>query len=263
MVFFSRVSIITICCNNLADLKSTIKSVNKQIEFPFEHIIVDGSTNEEILNYLTTNHQPAYRKWLCEKDNGIADAFNKGIKMSQGNVLVMLNSGDEFYDSRAIKLVNETFNKNNRITWLHSKYTLRRSSYWVTIGKPFDKGKLYRGMRSLCHQTMFIKKVVYDKYGNYSELEKIGMDYDFVCRMSSEPFEFLEATLVKFKPEGVSSKLYLQSLKDAKRIYFKHFGFSTKLILWQIRLKLLHFLLHSFLGKFLYSLKVKLGLANA
>lgn len=261
--FSKQITVITICFNNLQDLKQTMVSIDNQSMLPFEHIIIDGSSSKDIFNYLNNNNQPKYRKWLCERDNGIADAFNKGIKISTGNILVMLNSGDEFCEFDAIKKVDELFSTNSKITWTHSKYTLQRGNTWVTIGKPFDKKKLYRGMRSLCHQTMFIKRNVYDKYGFYNVEEKIGMDYDFVCRMCSEPFEFLETTLVKFKPDGVSSKLYLQSLKDAKRIYCKHFGFSLKLVLWQIRLKILHFLLNSFFGNFLYSLKVKLGLANA
>ena len=82
------ISVITICFNNLKEVINTCTSVDKQLDMPFEHIIVDGSNNSEIADYLANNPQPKYRKWLSEKDKGIADAFNKGIKRALGNVSV-------------------------------------------------------------------------------------------------------------------------------------------------------------------------------
>ena len=258
----NAISIITICFNNLVELLCTMNSVDALDAKPFEHLLIDGSSNSDIKNYLENNPQPTYRKWICERDDGIADAFNKGIRHATGSIIVMLNSGDEFIDKNIITRVETTFNTHQNITWLHSKYTLLRGDKWVTIGKPFDPKKLYRGMRSLCHQTMFIKKELHDKYGLYNPAEKIGMDYDFVCSIAAEPFVFLEASLVKFAPDGISLTQYLQSLRDAKRIYEKHFGNSILLDIWQIRLKVLHYLLQSPIGNFLYSIKAKLKLEN-
>ena len=73
------ISIITICYNNLQELLTTLASVDRQSVTPYEHWIIDGSSDNEIKNYLQINIQPTYRKWISEKDNGIADAFNKGL----------------------------------------------------------------------------------------------------------------------------------------------------------------------------------------
>ncbi|MCX6210272.1 MAG: glycosyltransferase [Bacteroidetes bacterium] len=258
----NTISIITICYNNLPELLHTIKSVDNLNTKPFEHIIIDGSLNREIKNYLQSTPQPVYRKWICEQDNGIGDAFNKGIKNATATILVMLNSGDEFCNKNILNIVLKTFDNNKNISWIHSKYKLFRGNKWVEIGKPFEAKKLYRGMRSLCHQTMFIKKELHHKYGLYNAQEKIGMDYDFVCRIYNEPYVFIEETLVQFAPNGISGTQYLQSLQDAKRIYEKHFGKSIWLQFWQIRLKFLHYLLQSPIGNFLYSIKAKLKLEN-
>ena len=77
----NRISIITICFNNLDDLKATCASVDGQTVHPYEHIIIDGSTKSDIKEFLENNPQPSYRKWLCERDKGISDAFNKGIRI--------------------------------------------------------------------------------------------------------------------------------------------------------------------------------------
>ena len=80
----NRISVITICFNNLEDVISTCQSVDIQVEKPFEHLIIDGSTSPAIKNYLETNTQPAYRRWISEKDDGISDAFNKGVLNASG-----------------------------------------------------------------------------------------------------------------------------------------------------------------------------------
>jgi len=256
------ISVITICFNNLQETIATCNSVDIQQKKPYEHLIIDGSTKPDIKNHLEQNSQPAYRKWICEPDSGIADAFNKGLLHARGDIVVMLNAGDTFYDEFTIATVTGIFKEDTSLQWIHGKYQLIRGNRKVVIGKPFEKSKLYRGMRSICHQTMFVKKVLHAKYGLYDITEKIGMDYDLLCRIAGEPFAFTKMVLVNFAPAGASSVHYLQSLKDAKRIYEKYYGKSFMLWLWQVRLKLLYFLLRSPIGNFLYKLKTSMKLEN-
>lgn len=258
----TKISVITICFNNLQETVDTCNSIDMQQQKPFEHIIIDGSTNAAIKNHLEQNEQPFYRKWVCELDEGIADAFNKGLLLAKGNVVVMLNSGDTFYDDSIIAAVTQIFDENPAAQWLHGKYQLIRGNQKVTIGKPFEKAKLYRGMRSICHQTMFVTKELHNKYGLYNKSEKIGMDYDFLCRIADEPFVFTSRILVNFAPAGTSSVNYLKALKDTKRIYEKYHGKSIKCWFWQVRLKLLHYLIRSPFGNFLYKIKTRLKLEN-
>ena len=154
--------------------------MDKQTLPPFEHWIIDGSNNNTIKQYLESTIQPSYRKWINEKDNGIADAFNKGVERSGGDVINMLNAADYYLDAAALATVSDSFDQHPGIEWTHSKYQLQRGGVWVVIGKPFEKKKLYRGMRSLSHQSMFVKKGLHTKYGNYDTALRNAMDYDFV-----------------------------------------------------------------------------------
>ncbi|MBC7901883.1 MAG: glycosyltransferase [Gemmatimonadaceae bacterium] len=258
-----RISVITICYNNLAELISTCVSVDSQEMPTFEHWIIDGSGTGDIRNYLETHVQPSYRKWLCEKDQGIADAFNKGVLRATGDVINMLNSADTYYNNGVLKSVSAEFEMNPGLMWLHGKYQLQRRGVWVTIGKLFEAGKLYRGMRSLSHQSMFIRSELHKRHGLYDLTLKNAMDYDFVCRIAKERFIFLDQPLVVFAPGGVTDTNYLRSLKETKEVYKKHFGGSGRLNLWQIRLKFLHYILQSPVGGALYKLKVWLKLENA
>lgn len=256
------ISIITICFNNLHELQDTCQSVDTQTYPPDEHWIIDGSTNDEIKRFLDNTPQPSYRKWISEKDEGISDAFNKGIARAEGDILNMLNSGDCYFDSKALQTVVTTFEKDPQLQWLHAKYELIRGGRAIIIGKPYEKSKLYRGMRSICHQTMFIKKELHNRHGLYDTNLTIAMDYDFLCRIADENFEFLSIPLIRMAPLGVSNSQYLTSMEQGKAVYVKYFGPSLMLNIWQARLKILHRLLRSRFGKWLFRVKTMLKLEN-
>lgn len=256
------ISVITICFNNPGDLQKTCASVDRQTRLPDEHWIINGSTGTEIADWLATTPQPAYRKWINERDKGIADAFNKGIAKAEGPVTHLLNSGDIYASDEVLAWVHETFRQHPGVQWISGNIQLVRAGQPVIVGKPFEKHKLYRGMRSVSHPTWFVKKAVYEKAGPYKSEYKIAMDYDMMCRIADEPYFYLDKTLAVFDDSGISSDQYLRSLEENKKVYTSHFGPSLQLMLWQARLKLLHYLLRTSFGKWLFRLKKKIGLEN-
>ena len=256
----NRISIITICFNNLEDVIKTCASVDMQDVKPFEHIIIDGSSKDDIKKYLESTPHPAYRRWICERDKGIADAFNKGIKNATGEITTLLNSGDTLYDATVLGRVYQAFEKDPQLMWSNGKLNMFRAGMWVLIGKPFEKDKLYRGMHGVFHPTMYVKKEVYGRRGYFDINVKIGMDYDFLCRIADEKNTFIDHPIANFDPTGVSSVRYLEGVKECADSYKKYYGGSLRLTYWQARLTFLHHLLNSPLGKLLYRLKVKMGM---
>jgi glycosyltransferase involved in cell wall biosynthesis len=259
----NAITVITICFNNPAELIKTCQSVDTQTMPVFEHLIIDGSSKQDIKMYLEQNPQPAYRRWICERDRGIADAFNKGVKNARGTFIQFLNAADVYYDKTVIEKVVTAMSIHPEANWLHGKLNMLRGGIWVLIGKPFDKDKLYRGMRGTFHPTMFVKKDLFDAAGAFDERLKIAMDYDFLLRIASAPSYFLDFPLVSFDAAGISSTNYLESLKENKLCYERYNGKSLKLFFWQLRLKLLYYLLQSPIGNFLYRIKKGMGLENA
>lgn len=257
------ISVITICFNNPGDLKRTCESVDKQTLSPFEHIIVNGSTSKDIENWAETEEQPGYRKFIHERDKGISDAFNKGILASRGAVIVLLNSADTFADEQVLALATKTFQTHPGIAWLHGKYRFQRGGVWITLGKPHDPALIYRGMRAICHQTMFVRRALYDRYGLYDTDLKLAMDFDFLVRIRKEPFLFLNELMVVFAPGGASAVNVRKGLDENTHSIKKYLGFSWKHYLWKLRILILSTLLNSRLGKLLYRVKVWLKLENA
>ncbi len=256
------ISIITICFNNLQDLQRTCASVDGQDRLPDEHWIINGSTTKEIEQWLVSTPQPAYRKWINERDKGIADAFNKGIEKACFEITQLLNSGDCLASNDVLSAVAGVFDKDPLLQWISGNIQMMRGGKQVVVGKPFDQHKVYRGMRSVSHPTWFVKKQVYNQVGLYNSDFKIAMDYDMMCRIADKPYAYLNKIISVFDDTGVSSQNYLRSLKENRKVYESHYGFSFQLLIWQFRLKLLHYLLQTSFGKWLFGLKKKLGLEN-
>jgi glycosyltransferase involved in cell wall biosynthesis len=256
------ISVITICFNNLADLQKTCVSVDGQTRLPDEHWVVNGSSTHDIEQWLLNTPQPAYRKWLNERDEGISDAFNKGIAQAGSSITHLLNSGDVYAARDVLEAVEKIFAADPQLQWISGNIAITRGGKAVTVGKAFDKNKLYRGMRSVSHPTWFVKKEVYARVGLYDSRYKIAMDYDMMCRIADEPYQYLDKLIVRFDDTGVSSANYLKSLDENKKVFIAHFGPSAKLNAWQLRLKVLHHLLQTGFGRWLYAVKKKLGLEN-
>ena len=252
----NSLSIITICFNNVEDLKKTCESVDKQKQLPLEQLIINGSTNDDIKNWYLSTPQPSYRKIINEHDKGIYDAFNKGIKLCKGTITHLLNSGDIYANENVTAIATDAFNNNATIKWISGNIIIHRAGSWFTIGKPFDKNQVYKGMRSIAHPTWFVKSEVYQKIGYYHNF-KIGMDYDMMCRIKEVPYQYIDATFVQFDNTGISSNNYLRSLKENIIVYETNFGFSIKCRIWQFRLKLIYYLMQTKIGKMLYKLKEK------
>lgn len=249
------IAVITICYNNLAELQLTCSSVDEQKLLPDEHWIIDGSTNKEIYDWLNGQPQPGYRKWISERDNGISDAFNKGIEKSTGTVTHLLNAGDTYYDTQTISIVSKHFEAYPQIKWLHSLYVQNRGGVDVITGAPFRKDRLWKGMRTVAHPTMFVKKELYNRYGLFNTSFKVAMDYDFLIRIRNEEFIFINKPLVYFAPGGTSNTQFHRGLSEVKTSYFKYIGNSTKLVLWQARQKLLNLIMQTGIGRALFKLK--------
>jgi len=251
-----KLSIITICFNNLQDLIKTCESIDSQIEKPFEHIIINGSTTAEIKDWYSSQQKITYRTIVNEHDAGISDAFNKGIMQSKGDIIHLLNSGDVYFDENVIQIVSKKFNDIPNAQWVSGNIILHRAGIWVNIGKPFDKKQVYKGMRSISHPTWFVKKEVYNRVGLYKNY-KIAMDYDMMCRIKEEPYAYINYTIAKFDNTGVSSLHYVDSLQQNIEVYESNFGFSIKSRIWQFRLKLIHYFLQTWLGRKVFSAKMK------
>jgi GT2 family glycosyltransferase len=255
-------AIVTICFNNLQELKRTIQSVDEQKLLPFEHIIIDGSTTTEIQDHLKSSNIPAYRKWTSEPDEGISDAFNKGIRIATGAIIHILNSGDLYYDKHTTQRVLNTFESDTSIKWTHGQYVQEMGGNWIVTGKQFDRKELYRGMHKVGHPTMFLKKELYDQHGLFDISLKYAMDYDLLVRISQEKFKYIPEPLIIFTPGGLSNQQRIKAFNEIGAIYKRYFKPSFEFYYWRYRMLLFYQLVDTWLGSKLLALKHQKNLAK-
>lgn len=198
-----KLSIITINFNNASGLKQTLDSVAAQTYRNFEHIIVDGASTDgsvdvirayesSLASCLSPSGAPdkvrdfvgcslaSRLKWISEKDTGIYNAMNKGIKMATGEYLLFLNSGDYLIDDNVLENV---FTNDCVADILCARCNVSDNGKVVWTSNPPENvtfGTLY--MVGLAHQSTFIRKSLFEQYGYYDESFRYNADIEFWYR---------------------------------------------------------------------------------
>ena len=197
-------SIITINYNNAEGLKKTIESVLSQNFDDYEHIIVDGGSTdgsvEVVKDFLSDNNYARHVTWWCsEKDSGIYNAMNKGIRHSCGEWVYMLNSGD--------KLITDVLSQVSTILKEHPMEVIygavdcySENKYTWTSCKSYER--LDSGM--LPHQGFFSPRVFHEKFGLYDESLK-----DKNCKFYHVPI-----IIAEYDESGISTRLTLFHINE-------------------------------------------------
>lgn len=216
-----KLSIITITYNNAEGLRRTIQSVQSQTFCDFEHIIVDGGSTDgsvEIIRQYADNEairpegykairpensnadnlalSPNYLitsspiTWISEKDRGIYDAQNKGIRLAHGEYCYFLNAGDTFCNEYVLELIFKPLTFN--LSPLTSTPDILYGNEVIVDGNGQRVG-IARGVANpsfvdlynscMKHQASFIRRSLFDKYGMYDADMRICADFDWFFRV--------------------------------------------------------------------------------
>jgi len=172
-------SIITITLNNFEELLRTVESV-RDLEL-CEHIIINGGNCLKTLAFLKNFSGRS----ISEPDQGISDAFNKGILLSTGDAIIMLNSGDTLLDRTYPARASQILDLDPQIDFVHADlifedrligpYIMRPLRTKNVLSPNIGRGMPYR------HQSMVVRKEVYDRVGFFN-LNYICSDFDWISR---------------------------------------------------------------------------------
>jgi len=174
-------SVITLTYNNLPELKKTLNSLPDYNII--ESVVINGGTNDDTVEFLKSQKGIV----VNEKDEGISDAFNKGIAYSTGDYIMFLNSGDELIDEKYLKKAKRILDNNPDYSFVHSNLLfVDKDGTELFIHPPLKN--VGRGMPYL-HPTMIVCKEVFNDIGGFKKGIKIAMDYDWIVRLDKEKFK--------------------------------------------------------------------------
>jgi glycosyltransferase involved in cell wall biosynthesis len=212
------ISVITVTLNSKKFLQQSINSVLNQSYKNYELIIIDGQSTDGTLDIIKKNNSKI-DYWISEKDNGFSDAVNKGIKLSHGSIISILNSDDIFY-KHALRTSANYFNRYKYIDFIFGSVI----KYKLLHGYRPWKIRWSFGFYSTHSIGFFIRERAQKKVGYYKTKYKYSPDYDFFYRMIVKHKLKGMATkkneiFGKFRRGGIGSKLpFIDYLNETVRI---------------------------------------------
>ncbi len=225
-----RISIITVCLNSEVTIKRTIESVLAQTFDDFEYLIIDGASTDKTLmivdkyrDSFNARNIPYYI--YSEKDNGIYDAMNKGIKKAKGEIIGILNS-DDWYEPTALETIARLYERDRFDVCMCSLYLWRKRR--KIVKKP--RVRTFKTTRDLCHPSMFVTRDTYKCIGVYNK-KFFYSDLDFWLRTFRHNVKMTVSkdVITNYTIGGVSNQKTFSKMgmrmRDRYRIYrYNHYS---------------------------------------
>jgi glycosyltransferase involved in cell wall biosynthesis len=218
-----KVSIITAAFNSSDTIKDTLQSIDAQSYNNIEHIIIDGlSTDNTIKIVERFKHNKII---LSEKDNGIYDAMNKGIKKATGDIIGILNSDDLYVDNLVIKKIVNVF-QEKKVDCVHAElYYVKKDNtnqivrHWKSTD--FIYGDFKKGWHP-AHPTFFVRREIYEKYGLFNLNFQLAADFELMLRFLERyqiTTAYLSEPIVRMRLGGATSKNIRNIIKQNFECY--------------------------------------------
>ena len=220
------ISIITICKNSSKTIANTIRSILDQPVDGVEYIIIDGCSTDGTQEIIKTFGNKV-NIFVSEPDNGISDAFNKGIALASGDIIGLINSDDALLPGTLQKVI-DFFAQNTNIKIMHGDVLFYDLNQYVKRISPPARWWLPWRMGTFnIHPATFVKRDIYEKYGYFNTSYKFAMDDDLFLKWltAGERISYYPEPLVKVQAGGLSGRYAFKVFGEKRRALLEH-GFS-------------------------------------
>lgn len=219
-----KVTIITVTHNSAAHLKDCIDSVLMQTYPHIEHIVIDALSTDDTIK-IVKSYGDRITKWVSEKDTGMYDAINKGMMLSTGDIVGILNSDDMLASENVIESIVKCFEKNKvdslygDLVYVDRLNPLKIIRYWK--GLSFRRFRFNYGWMP-AHPTFYFRRLLLKELGGYESHYFTAADYEFMARylyryrISSI---YLPKLIVKMRAGGQSNRTLHSRLRANRRDY--------------------------------------------
>jgi len=176
------ISLVTPTFNSAKSVKNTLNSILMQSSAPDECIVVDNASVDGTLDVVNSYKRLFYEKNIAlkvisEKDSGIYDAINKGVRSASGDWIGIINS-DDYYDHLAINRLRTAIASND-FDIFHGDLVIFDSENISSLHHPKPVAQY---TMALFHPTMFISRQAYARIGLYDLNFKLSSDFEWIMR---------------------------------------------------------------------------------
>ena len=203
-----KISVVTVAYNSAGSIRQTIESFLRQSHTDKELVIVDGDSADETVAIAESFKAPAIRV-ISERDAGLYDAMNKGLRLFSGDAIGFLNSDDTFHSERSLEIIAEglehsdvVFGDLYMVTDHETKRTIRS---WKTGA--FSRTAFQLGWTPP-HASFYVRRHVADTVGEFDLRYRIAGDYDYMLRTMMRKdlrITYVPHVLVDYRLGGLSS----------------------------------------------------------
>tara|TARA_B100001057_G_scaffold392508_1_gene401109 strand:- start:5633 stop:6430 length:798 start_codon:yes stop_codon:yes gene_type:complete len=204
-------SIIVVSLNTKKDFLYTLKSILKQKLVKYQIIVVDGKSSDGTLQIIN-KYKKKIEDIIIEKDDGIYEAMNKGLKKTKFPWVIFLNSGDSFFYNRTLLKINSILNLNKEIDICIGNNVVNDEIKYISKLKKLDQNSTsssFSHQSTVCKSSLFKRKKFDTKF-------KIAADYEFFKYnfYKKKKFYYSDLIISKSKPGGLSDKNRLAAEKE-------------------------------------------------
>lgn len=229
-------SVITICRNSLAMLGPTVESVLSQRTPDTDYLIVDGGSTDGTLAQLKT-WEPRGVRWVSERDSGISDAMNKGVRLTNGEWIAHLHADDTYLPGALAHIFAEI---NRGDADILCGWMLKAEDSGDVLCR-CDPERLAIDM-TLNHPATLVRREWFERLGGFDTTLRNAMDYDFFLRakLAGARFRVVPVALARFAAGGQSERSLWKTLRETHEIRARHLpaGWTTsEPYLWALWLK--------------------------
>lgn len=208
------VSIITPSYNQGAFIKATIDSVLNQDYPKIEYLVMDGGSTDHTIEILKSYGDRI--QWISEKDDGQADAVNKGIRRAKGEIIGWLNSDDTYLEGAVTKIVAYMQSHPDADMVYAEGYYIDKDGQITGryLTEKFDRRRLAETC-FICQPTVFFTKEIIEKAGMLDIRHQLSMDYELWMRIA-------KTGKISYMPEYIAtSRMYEENktLSRRKEVY--------------------------------------------
>lgn len=227
-------SIVTVCYNSATTIGRTFESVLEQDVDEMEYVVIDGESDDTTMEVIENYRKKFAKKGIemvvvSEPDGGIYDAMNKGISLSRGEIVGIINS-DDYYEPQILKKVLSKFLKKSEVSIIYGFMRYLDRNQEIKIARNnfdyiFSSRNKIENFSGAGHPTCFVKKKLYDDIGVFDINFRTAADLDFLLRAAKSGIKFLAVDFIvtNFSVGGVSNSISDQELAEQKvQILFKN-----------------------------------------